>query len=591
MEVFGADLRGINGQLVKFRTVQESNSSGVKALGLASKVVREGIVRAGKAAQTLKGNWDILSNSGYTIDLSPAEIEKTSSGLELPIAIMLLQAFILQNLEDLENKAEDIKSALEKSRLSDEKRKRLTEKLKSINEHSSLIVKYKERLINNKSKYLLIGKLDIVNGGLESPYYGMLGLIAAAEKGFTLIVPDDAEIHASLVAESSKGIKAYIASNLQEVWDVILGETKPREAKYIKKSIIEKSTTRYIPNLKAIKGVARAKKALRVSLAGGHNILLVGPPGQGKTMLSKAATKMLPMLNKDELFVVNKIYSAKGVLNKSELVIKRPFQEAHENITLPALMGGGSRNKLVPGLVSLAHKGILYFDEINLFPGKYIEHLRTAMSNNIHSVQRVNDTVEYPCNFTLVAAMNPCKCGWHKHYQCPECNYISLDKSSKCPSHNISLANKCTCSNYVIENYKNKLSTPLLDRIDLKVLVSAYDSAQSKYEYSTSTVRKEVFAARDKQKRRYKKSPHIACNADVPDADEFYKFNDTNTDTKLYFNKTLREHNISTKRTEVKVLLVSRTVADLDNSRHIKPKHINEAVNLMGLTDTYFKDM
>jgi magnesium chelatase family protein len=590
VEVYGADINGIRGNLISFRTVKEDNKRGVTVLGLASKVVKEGIVRAMKAIETLNGDWDVVNNQGYTFDLSPAEVAKTSSGLDLPIAIMLLQACIAQNLDKLDVQIKKLRDAAENPKKKEQTKQQILEKLDKLLNLKKNIQKYRNRLNKNKNKYLLIGKLDIFNGRLETPYYGMLSLISAAKKGFTIIVPEDAEIHASLVARANPKVLAFIAQDIQEVWDIILDINTPRVAQYSHKRIKEKRILEYIPDLKAIHGVTKAKLAMRVALAGGHNILLVGPPGQGKTMLAEAATELLPTLDQGEMFEINKIYSAKGYLKANEVVLRRPYQAANNNFTLAALMGGGHPYP-VPGLVSLAHKGVLYLDEINLCKGNIIENLRTAMSGSSVNVQRVHSTISYPCNFVLVAAMNPCRCGWYRHYECQTCGHISMLEDFICPKDTIRLEKKCHCSISSIESYKNQLSKPILDRIDLKVLVSSYDeNFKSAFNYASSTVKREINAARELQRKRYRNVNFISCNADVPDRSEFEKHEDIDRDLNYFLKQSYKRFNIATKRMEVKVMLIARTIADLESYRKITPHHIEHAVDLMGLNDPYFKD-
>jgi magnesium chelatase family protein len=593
MEIYGADIRGIEGQLIRFTAVKEVERRNVTLLGLAQRVVREGFQRAAKAIETLEGEWSsILSNQGYTIQLSPAETPKTSSGLDLPIAIMLLQASILQNLESLASEIERLEKEVEKigEREGRERLKtQLLEEIDSLIRQRELILKYRKRLTGNKSRYLLIGTLDITTGGILTPEYGMFGMISCAKPGFDVVIPEESEVHGALISKARGDIRVIIAADLQEVWNVILGLTPPRKASYHISQIKEKRLTHYVPDLKAIHGVALAKRAMVVALAGGHNILLLGPPGQGKSMLAQAATKLLPTLSHAEMFEVNKIYSAKGELQGNEVMLNRPFQEV-TRVTGAALFGGGSRPPL-PGLVSLAHTGVLLFDEINLLPINLIQGLRNTMNDRIQKIQRLNTIIEYPCNFIMIAAMNPCEDGWYGHLICPQCGRIFFSSISECPEHpDLKLQSKCTCTNSKISRFREKLTQPLMDRIDLKVFLSPYDKGQDfEYDYASSTVRKQIQAARDIQEERYKGEEFGVSNACVPDRSQFERCTPPlDSNVKAFIEDTCRRL-IDTKRKEVKLLLVSRTISDLDGAKNIRIKDVKEAISLMGLEHPYFR--
>jgi len=384
-------------------------------------------------------------------------------------------------------------------------------------------------------------------------------------------------------------VKVLKAKDLQEVWDIILGESKPRPVVYNLNKVKTKKQLNYVPDLSAIKGVALGKKAMTVALAGGHNILFVGPPGQGKTMLAKAATNLLPSLLKDEMFEVNKVMSAKGVLDANEVVLDRPFQEVRKDTTSAALFGGGTKPP-VPGIISLAHRGIFLIDEINLFPPALIEQLRNPLNDKTHRVQRLQWTLDYPCDFILVAAMNPCKCGWLKHFKCPKCEKTYLDPVTVCPRDKVPLKNRCECTVSQIKRFNN-LSNPLLDRIDLKVMVSEYDKEPSGYKYASQTIKSDISNARKVQKRRYDNARFGYLNASVPDESQYEKYcPDIPLNVEKYIKDIRKEYDLTPRRA-VKLLLVSRTLADLEKSRSVRKKDVDEAKEIMGLGDFYFKDL
>ena len=594
MEIYGADINGIDGYLVHFRTVVNQSGQGVKALGLAGKVVKEGIARAAKAIETLEGDWsDVLSNKGYTIQLGPAETPKSSSGLDLPIAVMLLYACIHQRPKAIQDALAALKQQLQKAgtgRLKPERRKRILEEVKRLVRHKELVSKYRKHFRDTDKKYLLIGELDITSGRLLTPEHGMFGMIAAAKPGFTVIVPEDSEVHASIVGKRHKEITALKAADLQEVWNVILG-ARPRRTSIAGAKVKPKRFHHHIPDFNEIEGCSRGKRAMTVALAGGHNILLVGPTGQGKTMLAESATKLLPRLTPAEMFECNKVYSARGELREREVVYDRPFCKAHVKITEAALFGGGSPYPR-PGLVSAAHNGVLIFDEINLHPGVLVEKLRSALSDRCHRVQRATGTLEYPSRFVLVATMNPCKCGDYGHYRCPTCNETYFARNTKCTKHpDVQLISKCTCRSREVESYGAKLSAPLLNRIDLKVMVSSHDHVdETGYRYASSTVKRQIRDALAVQESRYANVPNCDRNADVANRARFEKLTPkVPSHVEGYVDRLFKL--IESKRTQVKVLLVARTIADLEGVVQIRLKDVKEAVDLMGLVDGYFSKL
>jgi len=584
VEVFGADIEGIQGVLISFDGVIEEGS-GVILLGKVTKVVSEGFVRARKAIETLDEDW-ALENCKVTIQLDPPATTKISEGLDLPIAVTLLKASLLQNTDKLNERIKKLEEKSQKISNNKEKvatRKLILEQIERLISQRKRIVKYKSRISANTDKFVLIASLNINTGKLSPPRFGLLSMLSAVRSGYKVIVPESSNIHAALVARSNN-FQAFLAKDLTEVWNIFLGKAKLRKAKYIKSRVKEKKITEHIPDLRAIYGVAKAKEAMAVAVAGGHNIMLIGPPGQGKSMLSTAATKLLPDLSTEEIFEINKIYSAKGLLNENEVINSRPYREVNKQTSEAALFGGGTPP--VPGELSLAHRGLLLFDEINLFNGHLIESLRSPLESGKINIKRVSGSIEYPCDFIMVSCMNPCKCGWRNHFTCPLCGetFVSI---STCPNDGRKLSHNCICSHREVSAFRDKLSTPLRDRIDLKVLLSSHsDGTKKEFPHATSTIKNIITDARKIQQKRYRNDPSIFCNADIKDRAQFEQYDKLLPGIKNSLN-SIHKNLKMTPRQQTRLLLVSRTVSDLAQSEKIQKKHIGKAVKLMGLDDSY----
>ena len=309
-----------------------------------------------------------------------------------------------------------------------------------------------------------------------------------------------------------------------------------------------------MPDFADVMGQSLARRAMVIAAAGGHNVLLTGAPGTGKSMLAKRLPGILPPLTYEEALETSAIYSVAGLLRGGTGLIKqRPFRSPHHSVSSTAIVGGGSVPR--PGEVSLAHNGVLFLDELPEFARDTLEVLRQPLEDGRVTVSRVHGTASYPCRFMLVAAMNPCKCGWRGH-----------------PS------GKCTCSDKEVEKYVQKISGPLLDRIDLHVNVPSveYEAMRRKSKpESSAQVKERVDAARAIQSRRFE-GTGIPCNAQMtpPMVGRFCEL-DSRCDALM---KSAFERMGLTARSHDRVLRVARTIADLDGAEHIGVEHLSEAI-------------
>ena len=407
--------------------------------------------------------------------------------------------------------------------------------------------------------YVILGELSL--DGVLRPINGLIAiLISGLQQGYKkFIIPAENAAEASYI----QGIEAYCAHNLKEVCEFLGGESDLQPVPYRTFSEAMKSE-RYDLDFSDVKGQRTAKRAMEIAVAGGHNILLIGPPGAGKSMLAKCVTGIMPDLTFEEAIEVTKVYSIAGLLDeKKGIVTQRPFRTPHHTATIPALVGGGHKAK--PGEVSLANAGVLFLDEVPEYKRQALETLRQPLEDGEITVTRVQQTIKYPANFMLIGSMNPCPCG----------NFGSKKQI-------------CTCTPQAIRRYLNRLSGPLLDRIDIQVEVDSVefsDLRSQAEEESSAVVKERVMRAREIQRERFSKKT-IFTNSDMNNR-LIKQYCKIPTEAEEMMETAFRKLALSA-RASFRILKVARTIADLEGKKDIETAHVAEAIQYRSLDRKYF---